>query len=204
MAESYSAYTPGSGGKYHVNNRTIGANSVDQQVILHGEPYLAAYSITTASITIATANAHLLEIMAGSTLPVYLRSIRVYLSVLVTTAAIATWELWRLSSVGTGGTSITPAPLDTTDSASGATAKSLPSPGGTETTKLWSGTTSLEQTAPTAGASTLIVDLDFDDLFRTKVPRIAAGTSNGLALKWVSASTGASAIVTAQISEATF
>lgn len=206
MAESTLSVTAGSGTKLHTFQKSIGVNTVEEEVGLAGEPYLAAYTVTTASTSVATANAHLLQIMAGASLPVYLRRFTVYQSVAVTTAAIATWELWRLSSAGTGGTSVTPAPLDTADSASGATAMTLPTGKGTETTKLWSGTVQLIQTVGTGGAgfNTLLVDLDFDKLLRTKAPRIAAGTSNGLALKWVSASTGASAIVVATISEASF
>lgn len=206
MAESTLSVTAGSGTKLHTNQRTIGVNTVEQQVGLNGEQYLATYTIPTASTSVATANAHLLQIMAGASLPVYLRRIVIYQSVAVTTAAIATWELWRLSTAGTGGTSVTPAPLDSTDSASGAAAMTLPTAKGTEGTKLWSGTVQLIQTVGTGGAgfNTLLVDLDFDKLLRTKVPRIAAGTSNGLALKWVSASTGASAIAVATISEASF
>lgn len=206
MAEGTLEVTAGSGSKLHVNSRTIGANTVLQQVIQHGEPYLATYTVTTAATSIATANAHLLQIMAGASLPVYLRDLKVYQVAVAGTQAFATWEIWRLSTAGTGGTSITPAPVDTADSASGATAMTLPSAKGTEGTKLWSGTSRLTDTVSTGGAGleTVLIDLPWDRQLRSKGLRIAAGTSNGIALKWIDASTGATAIVVATIVEATF
>lgn len=204
MADTSFAVTAGSGTNLHTVTTSIGGTTVHDQTVKQGPPYLATYTVTTASTSIATANAHPLQIMAGASLNVFLSRLRVYQSVLVTTAALATWEIWRLSTAGTGGTSITPAPLDTGDSASGATAMTLPTAKGTEATKLWSGTVSLEQTAPTAGANTLLIDIDFDDLPRTKLPELAAGATNGFALKWVTASTGASIIAVAEIVEANF
>lgn len=206
MAESTVSVTAGSGTKLHTFQRTIGANTVEQEVGLHGEPYLATYTVTTAATSLATANSHTLHVMAGASLPVYLRSIRVYQAALATAAAISTWEIWRLSTAGSGGTAVTPAPLDTTDSASGATAMTLASSKGTESTKLWSGTSQLIQTVGTggAGANSLLISHDWDWQLRSKAPRIAAGTSNGIALKQITAAAAATAIVVVTFSEASF
>lgn len=208
MAETYiQANADGSGKKLHSFDRTVGANSVHDEIMLHGEPEAATYNVTTVSTSIATANAHPLQIMAGAALIVYVRRLVVYQSVAVTTAAIATWELWRLSTAGTGGTAVTPAPLDTTDGAAGATAMTLPTVKGTESTKLWSGTAQLTQTVATQSngrEGTVLLDLPLDWLLRSKAIRIPAGTTNGLALKWVSASAGASVIAVATISERSY
>jgi hypothetical protein len=206
VAESFLAVTSGSGTKLHTFNRTIGANSVEQQVIQHAEPYLAGYTVTTAATSIATAAAHILQIMAGSSLPVYLRSLRVYQIGLATSAAIVAWDLFRLSTAGTGGTAITPAPLDTTDAASGATAMTLPTGKGTETTKLGSFSSQLIQTVGTGGSGSnpMLIDITPDWLLRMKVHRIAAGTANGIALKQVTGAAAATVFVVASISEASF
>lgn len=199
--------TEGSG-KYLAAGATYTENALtvrDEKAIL-GEPYLASYSFVTPSISIATANAHLLQIMAGSSNAVYLRRLRVYQSVLVTTAAIATWELWLLSTAGTGGGTVTGAKRFTTDGAYSGAAMTLPTAKGTEATKLWSGTCQLIQTVGTGGAglNTLLVDEALDDALRAQPIRIPAGTANGIAMKWVSASTGASAIVDMLVTEAPF
>lgn len=206
MAESTLQVTAGSGTKLHTNQRTIGVNTVEQQVVLHGEQYLATYTVVTAATSIATAASHTLQIMAGASLPVYLRRIMVYQIGLATTAALINWDLFRLSTAGTGGTAVTPSPLDSTDSASGAAAMTLPSVKGTEGTIIWRASSQTIQTVGTGGTGVnpLLLDLDFDKLFRGKVPRLAAGTSNGFALKQVTGAAAATVYVVATISEASF
>jgi len=206
MANSTLAVTAGSGSNLRVNTRTIASVTNLEQYVQLADPNEATYNIVTAATSIATANSHTLQIMAGSTLPVYLRRIQVRQFGLATTAAIVNWDLLRLTTAGTGGTSLTPAPLDSTDSASGATAMTLASSKGTESTVLWRGSSSLTQTVATQNAgenNTLILDLVFDGP-RNKVPRIAAGTSNGIALKMVTGAAAATVYVVATISEAAY
>ena len=206
MAEAFVNVTEGSGKKLHAFDKTIGANTVLDEVMVNGEPYLATYAggqaLTGASI--ATANDHQLQIMAGASLNVYVRRILVYQSVLVTTAAIGQFEIRRLSTAGTGGTSLSVAALDTTDPAAGATMMALPTVKGTEGNRVWTGTAGLMQTAPTAGVSTQMFDIDFDKFLRGKALRIAAGTTNGIAFKNLAAYAGGSISVWAWISEANF
>ena len=76
MAESIVQVTEGSGKKLHTFNRTIGANSVEDEVVLLGENYLASYMIVAAA-SAATANSHVLQIMAGASLKVRVRRIEV-------------------------------------------------------------------------------------------------------------------------------
>ena len=67
MAEAFVNVTEGSGKKLHANDRSIGANTVLDEVMLLGENYLPSYLGVTsaASVSTATANSHLLQIMAG-------------------------------------------------------------------------------------------------------------------------------------------
>ena len=206
MAESTLAVTAGSGSNLRINTRTISAVSTLEQFVQLADPNKATYNIVTAATLITTAASHTLQIMAGSTLPVYLHRIMIWQFALATSAAIVNWDLFRLSTAGTGGTSLTPAPLDTTDSASGATGMTLPTVKGTETTAIFRFSTQLIQTVGTGGngGATLLADLDFDMLLKSKVPRIAAGTANGFALKQVTGAAPATVYVVATISEATY
>lgn len=205
MANSTLAVTAGSGTNLRTNTRTISATTVHEQAVQLADYNEATYNIVTAATAITTAASHTLQIMAGSTLPVYLRRIRVYQIVAVTTAALVNWDILRLTTAGTGGTSITPSPLDTTDSASGATAMTLPTAKGTESTVLYRASSQIIQTVGTGGPGTngLILDIEFDG-FRVKVPRIAAGTSNGIALKQVTGASPATVYVVATITEAAY
>lgn len=207
MADTTLAVTAGSGSNLHVNSRTIAAATTLEQFVTLAESNFATYNIVTAATSAATAASHTLQIMAGASLPVYLRRIVVYQIGLATTAAIVNWDVLRLTSAGTGGTSVTPSPLDTTDAASGATGMTLPTAKGTESTALWRASSSLTQTVATQNAgsdNTKILDLDFDKLFHGKCPRIAAGTSNGICLKQVTGAAAATVYVVATISEATY
>jgi hypothetical protein len=204
MAESIVQVTEGSGKKLHTNSRVIGANTVEDEYILHGENFLASYICRAgAAISAATANDHLLQLMAGSTLNLYIRRVRIYQAGLATTAAIATIQLWRLTTAGTGGVANTPQPYDSTDAASGATGMTLPTAKGTETTHYVGVTAGFIQTVPTGGLNTLILDIDFDKL-RIKCPRIPAGTANGFAIKNTTAIAAATVFPVIDFVEANF
>src|ERR1044071_6233690 len=134
MAESLVAVSQGSGKNFHTYNRTIGGNSVEDEVVLIGEQYVPTYVVAAgATISIATAASHVLQIMAGTTNPVFIRRIKIWKSVPATTAALIFFQLLRLTTAGTGGGTITPQQHDSTnDSAAGATAMTLPTVKGTE------------------------------------------------------------------------
>lgn len=206
MAENFVNVTEGSGKKLHTWNRTIGANDVHDEAVYLGEQPLAEYRVQGGGTSLGTAASHNLQVMAGASLHVYVRRIRVYQSVLVTTAALAVFDLIRLTTAGTGGTSVTPRPLDTGDAASGATGMTLPTAKGTEGVVI---ETQLGYLVQTLGASlgvpqaTLLADFDFRGP-RQKSLRIPAGTANGIAVKNVNANAGASVVVVAEIVEANF
>lgn len=204
MAESIVQVTEGSGKKLHTFQRTIGGISVEDEVIIQGEPYLASYVARAgAAVSVATANDHLLQLMAGATLNLYIRRIRLYQAGLATAAAIATMQLWRLTTAGTGGTANTPQLWDTTDAAAGATGMTLPTVKGTETELYLPFTVGFIQTAPTGGFNTLLADFDFERM-RIKCPRIPAGTANGFAIKNTTAIAAGTVIPVIDFSEANF
>lgn len=207
MAESLVAVTQGSGKNLHTFNRTIGTNSVEDEVILNGEQYLATYTVSSQGTSIATANDHVLQIMAGASLNVYIRRIRVYQLAPATTAALTAMQLIRLTTAGTGGTARTPQAHDSTDAASGATAMTLPTVKGTEAAVDIDRVTFIP--VQTVGAGTtgtqnsLLVDWDFDRL-RIKSIRIPSGTTNGLAVKILTATAACTVYVQATFVEANF
>jgi len=204
MSDTFISITQGSGTKLHTFDRSIGGNTVHDEVILHGEPYLATYVIApAASVSIATANDHVCQVMAGASLNVVIRRIRVYQTVPTSSATFSQLALFRLTSAGTGGTAITPAPLDSADAASGATAMTLPSAKGAEGVQVGRQAMGITQTQPVAGIGPVLVEWDFER-FRTKGLRIASGTSNGIAIKSLTAAAAASVQFEILISELNF
>jgi hypothetical protein len=190
VAESLIALTEGSGKSLHTFQRSIGGNTVEDQAVILGEQYLATYECNfgvSGAATTATAASHIFQVMAGASLKVRVRRIRLYQFAMATTVTVAQVNVMRLTSAGTGGGVNTLAPLDSTDAAAGATFMQLPTAKGSEGTTIWIGGVSMMQTL---GASTApmppILDLNWDSL-HSKPPIIPAGATNGICLKWVTA-----------------
>lgn len=206
MAESLVNVTEGSGKKLHAWDRTIGANVVLDQFVQHGEPSAPTYvASSTTAISVATANSHVYQLMAGASLNLYIRRIRVWQFGLATTAAIVSLQLFRLTTAGTGGATHTIIPRDSTDAAAGAAAMDLPTVKGTEGVFLDIAACSFIQTVPTGGPGTigLLCEWDFDRL-RSKPIRIPAGTTNGIALKNPTAVAAATVIPVIEFAELSY
>lgn len=202
-SQSTLAVTAGSGSLLNVWTRTIGANSVIDQFVLPGEYPYASYTAIGGGISAATANDHIIEVMAGSSLPVKVRRIRVEQGVSATTATTLSVQVLRLTSAGTGGTAVTTRQFDTADSASGATAMTLPSSKGAEGVVLAMSSIVMRQAV---GATTAQVDdfYEWTQLPNQKPIIIPAGTTNGIAIKNLAAIAGSSLIVTVEFTEMNF
>ncbi len=189
MAEATIAITAGSGTLLHSNTRTIGSNTVHDEFTLPGEYPYASYVTFTTGISAAVANDHIIELMAGSTLNVKVRRIRVEQSANATAAAVTGLQVWRMSTAGTGGGVLTPAKFDVADAASGATAMTLPTAKGTELTQLFQFAMVWRQAV---SATTAQVDdaWEWAQLPGQKPLVIAAGTTNGLCIKSTAAVAG--------------
>lgn len=201
MAQSYVPFLDSASAtrNFHTNQRSNGSVTVEQYVQQVAEPYLAAYVVTmNVAISTATANSHLIQIMAGASLRVGIRRILVTQSGNGTTQQNI-WEIRRVTTAGTGGTSYTPAVLDPADSASGATAMSLPSSKGTESTLIHVQNVLTHATAANLDLNP-VLDVDFTR-DRTKALWIAAGTSNGIVLKNATASASTTVLVTVYLVE---
>jgi len=205
MAESNVNVTEGSGKKLHTNSRTIGANTVEDEYVLMGESFLAHYVNTSGAVSIATANDHVIAMNAGASLNLYVRRILVYQNALATTAAIARFQLRRVTTLGTGGVATTTSALDSTDSAAGFSCLTINTVKGTEGAIVGERTAQVIQTVGTGGAgfNPLLLDFDFDRL-HGKSLRIPAGTANGFVLKIITATAAATVFVETHVTEANF
>lgn len=194
----------GTGAKVHTVTEVIGADTVHQEVWKQGEPYLASYTVTFDGISTATANSHLLQIMAGSSLKVRVRRIEMHQDEVATTAVLMNTRLYRLIAAGTGGSTTIPNPLETSDAAAGATVMILPTVKGTEGALIAIAKPYMTQTL---GASSPlkqpIIVWNFDRP-RSKPLIIAAGTSNGIAVKNLTAVAGAQVLFDVWLDESNF
>lgn len=190
---------PGTTTKLGTFQRSDGTNTIEVYKQVLDEPFAATYIVVATGIALATANSHLLQIMAGASLKVIVRRISVYQAANATTSQQVQMRLFRLTSAGTGGGAITPALYDPADAASGAAAMTLPSSKGTESTQV-SQRRGFISTAVASVAINPVFEYDFSDL-RHKGLVIAAGTSNGIALKNVSSDAAGTVDIEAEFSE---
>lgn len=206
MPESLVQVTEGTGKKLHTWQKTIGANTVEDEIVILGDQYQATYTVTTGfGIAASTALSHGIQVMAGASLNVYIRRIKVTQVAMATAAVLTDLNLTRLTTAGTGGTVLTTVAFDTTDAASGATAMSLPTVKGTEGTGPWREAVYWLQTMPVSGGAGTGTVFDFDaDRLRSKPIRIPAGTANGLAVKFVTAPAVATCAIEVLFTEANF
>jgi hypothetical protein len=196
VSESFVEVTSGSGLKLHTNTRVIGTNTVHDEVVIPGEPYLPTFFVSRAA-SIATGNDHLLALMAGASVNLRIRRIHLRQSVIAAAAGTADFAIFRLSTAGTGGTVLTPAPFDTTDTAS-STARSLPSAKGTETTNMFQLHVGLTATYPTYHEAEWVQHPSEKPII------VPAGTSNGIAIKNLVAVTTATIECRIEFSESSF
>jgi hypothetical protein len=181
--DTFLQITQGAGTKLHTFTRVVGVDTVHESVFVLGISPFPTYSVTASNISTATAAAHTCQVMAGASLNVYITRIKIAQRTLATTSTVQFFEVRRLTTAGTGGTAITPAPFDLTDAAAGAAGMTLPTVKGTESTLLRTMTVGLTQTAPVLNTS---VDEWLLNSY-TKPIRIASGTANGIVVKNVTA-----------------
>lgn len=164
------------------NTRVVGGSTVHEEFGLLADPADAGYVCNGGLDSIATANSHVLQLLAGGSLAVQLRRVLVYQSIAATTAALCLFDLWSVTTAGTGGTASTPFRLDNNDAASGAAGMILPTVKGTESRRLWRGAAMMMQTVPAAGGPLQLFDLNFDQP-HIKPVVIPAGATGGVVFK---------------------
>lgn len=202
---SFVQVTSGTGPKLATGpTYTENANTVQDEKVMLGEQYLASYMVQLGGHSTATANSHIFQLMAGASKIVRVRRIELWLFTVATAVALWQVDLVRLSTAGTGGTNIQTNPSDPSDGASGALLMALPTVKGTETLLMGRANPYLIQTLSVSLSSWgPLVVFDFDKP-RTKPLMIAAGTTNGIAVKGVTAVAGASITGTVWFDESSF
>lgn len=200
MAESIVQVTEGVGKKFHTWSRVVSAQTVEQQFVLPGEFVYATYTVVASLISVATAADHLLQIMAGASLNVRIRRIYVRQAAAVTAASSSGIDVVRLTTAGTGGTAVTPRPLDTADAAAGCTAQTLPTAKGTEGSIVIEDRIGLIQTQPVVDTA----KMEWRQSPNAKPLIIPAGVANGIAIKNLNANAGASVTITVELVETAY
>lgn len=195
--DTFFQVTAGAGTKLHTFTRTVGVDTVHEGVYVPGLSPYPTYSASAVGISTATAAAHTCQLMAGGALNVYVVRIRIAQRALATTSTVQQFEIRRLTTAGTGGTAVTPQAYDATDAAAGAAGMTLPTVKGTEGALLHVLTVGLTQTAPVLNTS---AD-EWDPAPYSKPIRIAAGTTNGIVIKNVTAIAAATVDVTYEFFE---
>lgn len=199
MVESFINVTEGAGKKAHTNQRTIGANVVEDEYTLPGEYAYATYTFSASAVSHATAASHMLQIMAGASLNVRIRKIVVSQRGVPAAVISTEFVFVRLTTAGTGGTVITARPYDGADAAAGATGMTLPTAKGTEGVTLWDESIWLGTVAVPVATNKLV----WTQTPGTKPIIIPAGTTNGLAIKNSAGST-ATMDITVEVVETNF
>lgn len=195
MADGYIQINEGSGKKLAYYSRTdANGDTVYNEKGVQDQPFIPTYVVQfSTALAMSVANAHVWELMAGASKRVILRRLRLWQVVVATAAAIKQWELVTLTSAGTGGGTITPRSTDPADGAAGATCMTAPTVKGTEANIIGDWEQNAWTAVPTTGLLPAFIDESWTDPY-AKPPTIAAGTSNGLALKLIT-SDGASPTV---------
>ena len=177
-------------------SRSVGGTAREEQYIIEGQATLPTYSIIADDVSVATANDHLIQIMADGTNYTRLVSLRVE----PTEDAPASngyikLGLYRLTTAGTTGTALNDAPYDTADSYAG-DMRTLPGSKGTEGQLLRTFYMSMT-TAPADEASPKYIE--WTPPAGGKPIVFGNGTGDGIALKIIDNLASASVAITAEI-----
>jgi len=203
MAESIVQVTEGSGKKLHTNSYTVGANTVEDEAVFLGPYPYPTYTAVASGISGATANDHMITLNAGASLKVRIHRIAILHSQIATAAAVRSFQVLRTTTAApTGGGAITPAPFDTADTA-GAAARSLPTAKGTEAAVLLNPIITASQ-AILATATQGMDRYEWRASLGAKPIIIPVGTTNGIAIKNLTATANALYTLEIEFTETAF
>lgn len=139
MSISSIGVTEGTDKYLHTNSRSIGGTARQEQATFPAQSPNATFSVVADDVSVATANDHILQIMADGTN--YSRLVGFTLEPTDDVPAaddILKVSLYRVTTAGTGGSSIGEGSYDDSESYSG-DIQSIPSSKGTEGSLLWTG-----------------------------------------------------------------
>lgn len=191
---TYIGVNEGTARKISGVTRSIGSNDVTQMDAAVTLPYVPTYTVVTSSpVPLATASSHVFQLMGSTINRNLLRWIEVTQVGVAASAKQVEFEVRRLDTAGTGGTTLTPNPVDQVDPVTTTRGMTLPSSKGTED-ELLGKRAGPVLTAPTAGHAR-VVRFEWVDDVTTKPVTVSAGGTSGIALKNLQTDTTATVLV---------
>lgn len=189
MAESFVNVTEGSGKKLHTNTRTIGSDTVHDEVTVAGEPYLASAFAYFDAVGCATNDDHTIQLMAGANNKLRIRRIWIQQREGPSASGRLVFQVLRLTTAGTGGSAGTITVADPSDSVGATSRVGITASKGTEGAILFPMVLPIAQNDP----NNVPPVARWEQHPYSKPIIVSAGTANGIALKM---DLGANATVT--------
>lgn len=163
----------------HAYTRTIGGTAREDQVFQLADTEYPTYIALANNVSTATGDDHLMMLMGDGTSYIRVKRFVVQQSYdFPASAAYLRVALYRLTTAGSGGGTVTARPYDAADAAYGGTIQTLPSSKGTEGTLLWAGQLYLPVSPGGASSS-----MEWRQEPTTKPIVIGASADSGLAWK---------------------
>ena len=179
---------------FHTNQRSIASVDREDQYTLPGQNAYPTYTAIANGISIETSASHLLIIQADGTL--YTRLLRVWITPtddVPAAASVANIQIVRVTTAGSSGSAVTPAPYDTADTYAGVV-QTLPSSKGTEGAVLWQ-----RRLVIPATVAITVPDAPFYEAHPWGKPIVfGAGTGAGICFKMVAGIASATVDIVAE------
>src|SRR3990167_1400566 len=183
MAESSLEVTAGSGTKLQTSSRMQAAATVEAQHVLLGQDGRATYTAIAQNVSIAVSLDHVLQLMGDGTNYCELVEVHIYQSDTATAVGTADIRIYRISTAGTGGGTVSARPMDAGDTDPyGGGCMTLPTVKGSEGNLLRSFHLGVVAAEPLNALNSV----HWTGPEGTKGPRWGTATSDGLAFKIVS------------------
>jgi hypothetical protein len=164
----------------HSWQRTIGGTAKEMQIIGLGEHYVATYTAVARAVPISSSAAHTLFIQGDGTNYTRIMWIKVVQHALAGAAATADFSAFRTTTAGSGGTSVSAYPMDTSDTSPYAgVIQYNPSSKGTEGVQIDQDVLGLVAAQPMDARNRVVFTYDFEG----KPLIIQPATTNGICLK---------------------
>lgn len=180
MTASSIQMTAGSGTHGRTHTRSYSGTTKHTEYVMVDDADLPTYTVIAANISVATSADHILQIMAGSANNVRIDRVLLRQRTLASATTQLLVDVFRLSTAGTGGSTVTARAHDPADGAYSGACMTLPSSKGTEGVQPFRLYASMASAQP-------ITSLNEDEWtpygLHEKPLIIAAGTSNGFAFK---------------------
>lgn len=168
--------------KVHTNSYTVGANTVEDEVVVFGPYPYPTYTALIQAASIAVAGDHLITLNSAAGTKTRIHLIRLRWSGPGTAAVVRAFPILRTTTTNpTGGKAITIAAHDTVDTV-GATARSIPAVKGTESTVIKVAELNVTQ-ALSATATNPHEVWEWRQAPNGKPITLPSGVTNGLAVK---------------------